>query len=322
MKPIATKTIFLCLVGALVVFGVYAFQGAGSVDFAARSLPVERADRSTVTPNAGLPKVEPLEFLPIAPEDAIARNAATSTVSDPGPAAKPFFIQADNREAAINCLTSAIYYEAASEGLDGQRAVAQVVVNRARHPAFPASICGVIYQGAERTTGCQFTFSCDGALARKPSMGAWATAKRVATAALSGYVYTPVGLATHYHTNKVVPYWASSLDFANLIKTQLFYRWKGSFGKSGAFTRKFLEQEIDTASFIAKWQPNSEQASLFIPNDQIDPELQRKIVLKVPLGEQIITPAYNLKADSEPKAVLHIDKQTYVLLADKTNAKH
>jgi len=129
-------------------------------------------------------------------------------------------------------------------------------------------------------------------------------------------------LATHYHTNKVVPYWASSLDFANLIKTQLFYRWKGSFGKSGAFMRKFLEQEIDTASFIAKWQPNSEQASLLIPNDLQDIELQRKIVLKVPLGEQIITPAYNLKADSEPKAVLHIDKQTYVLLADKTNAKH
>jgi spore germination cell wall hydrolase CwlJ-like protein len=201
MNPIATKTIFLCLFGALIAFCVYEFSGTRSADLAAPRLPARHADRATVMPDTGLPMVEPLEFLPIAPEDAMAKNAITSKVSDPGPAAQPFFIQADNREAATNCLTSAVYYEAASDGLDGQRAVAQVVINRARHPAFPASICGVIYQGAERTTGCQFTFSCDGALARKPSAGAWATAKRVATAALNGFVYAPVGLATIYHTN-------------------------------------------------------------------------------------------------------------------------
>lgn len=321
MNATAMKTLFLCLFGALIVFGAYQFSSAGSVDLAPRPAPARHVDRPAVMPDTGLPTVEPLEFLPIAPEDAMAKNAITSKISDPGPAARPFLIEGDSREAAIGCLTSAIYYEAASEGLDGQRAVAQVVINRARHPVFPASICGVVYQGAERTTGCQFTFSCDGALARLPSAGAWAAARRVATAALNGYVYAPVGLATHYHTNKVVPYWASSLDFANLIKTHLFYRWKGGFGKPGAFTRKFLEPEIDTASIIGKWQPNTAQANLLIPNDLQDPDLQRKIALKVPLSEHIMTPAYSLKADTEPKAVLHVDTQKYVLLADKTNPR-
>src|SRR3546814_17339709 len=69
----------------------------------------------------------------------------------------------------MDCLTAAIYYEAAQESESGKRGVAQVVLNRARHPAFPSSICGVVYQGSERKTGCQFTFTFDGSLARKPS---------------------------------------------------------------------------------------------------------------------------------------------------------
>jgi spore germination cell wall hydrolase CwlJ-like protein len=72
-----------------------------------------------------------------------------------------------------DCLTAAIYYEAASEPDDGQRAVAQVVLNRVAHPAYPKTVCGVVYQGSERGTGCQFTFTCDGALARKPSRYFW-----------------------------------------------------------------------------------------------------------------------------------------------------
>src|SRR5690606_37364832 len=81
---------------------------------------------------------------------------------------------------ALECLTAAIYYEAASESDDGQRAVAQVILNRVRHPAFPNSVCGVVYQGSERATGCQFSFSCDGAMARKPSTTGWARAQRIA----------------------------------------------------------------------------------------------------------------------------------------------
>ncbi|WP_398286925.1 cell wall hydrolase [Sphingomonas daechungensis] len=67
-------------------------------------------------------------------------------------------------------MTSAVYYEAGQESLDGQRAVAQVVLNRVRHPAFPANVCGVVYEGSTRATGCQFTFTCDGSLMRGRSL--------------------------------------------------------------------------------------------------------------------------------------------------------
>ena len=87
---------------------------------------------------------------------------------------------ADVRAQALECLTSAVYYEAGNETVDGQRGVAQVVLNRVRHPAFPASVCGVVYQGSLRTTGCQFTFTCDGSLNRSPDAAGWARAHKVA----------------------------------------------------------------------------------------------------------------------------------------------
>ena len=74
---------------------------------------------------------------------------------------------------ALECLASAVYYEAGNQDDDGERAVAQVVLNRVRHPAFPASVCGVVYEGSTRPTGCQFTFTCDGSLYRQPDADGW-----------------------------------------------------------------------------------------------------------------------------------------------------
>jgi hypothetical protein len=144
---------------------------------------------------------------------------------------------------ALQCLTAAIYYEAAMEPDAGQQAVAQVVLNRMMHPSYPDTVCGVVYQGSERVSGCQFTFSCDGAMARAPSPVYWARARRVAERALAGYVYRPVGTATHYHTTEVSPYWAPSLDFIGTIGAHRFYRWKGSAGRSAAFARQYLGAE-------------------------------------------------------------------------------
>ena len=139
---------------------------------------------------------------------------------------------------ATQCLTDAIYYEAASEPDAGQRAVAQVILNRARHPAFPGTVCGVVYQGSERA-GCQFSFACDGAMARVPSRLAWARAARVAAAALAGYVYAPVGLATHYHTYAVTPAWNRSLVMTDVVGAHFFHRWKGYWGTAAAFTQGY-----------------------------------------------------------------------------------
>ncbi len=160
---------------------------------------------------------------------------------DVGAAAQPFYAPGSGitHLRAAECLAQAVWYEAASESEAGQRAVAQVVLNRVAHPAWPSSVCGVVYQGSQRSTGCQFTFTCDGSLARRPSGLSWARAQRVAAEALSGSVYAPVGLATHYHTLWVNPYWAPTLDHIGTIGAHRFYRPRGASGQPGAFTGSY-----------------------------------------------------------------------------------
>src|SRR3569833_1926122 len=137
-----------------------------------------------IIPGLGVPpQPEPLQFKDVAPQDAVAINAAIPISSEPNPAARPYreaFATPADKLRATECLTAAVYYEAAIEPVDGQRAVAQVVLNRVRHPAFPKSVCGVVFQGSERSTGCQFFFSCDGSLYRKPVPAFWDRARQVA----------------------------------------------------------------------------------------------------------------------------------------------
>ncbi|MEO6339398.1 MAG: cell wall hydrolase, partial [Caulobacteraceae bacterium] len=146
-------------------------------------------------------------------EEAKRVNDLTPGLREIEPAT-PFVLQAKlpaERERAVRCLTNAIYYEAALESVDGQRAVAQVVLNRVRDPNFPKSICGVVYEGWERATGCQFSFTCDNALLRAPMAPFYQNSRKVAEAALAGSVMGEVGTATHYHADYVAPYWGPTL---------------------------------------------------------------------------------------------------------------
>lgn len=140
-----------------------------------------------------------------------------------------------DRTRALQCLTAAIYYEARSESDQGQRAVAQVVLNRVAHPSYPNTVCGVVYQGSERTTGCQFSFTCDGSLAKAPNRMFWLRSENVARAALAGYVERSVGLATHYHTIAIYPYWAPSLRHIITVGAHRFYRFNGRAGEPASF---------------------------------------------------------------------------------------
>ncbi len=144
---------------------------------------------------------------------------------------------------AAECLTAAIYYEARSEPVDGQRAVAQVVLNRVRDRAFPKSICGVVYQGSERSTGCQFSFTCDGSMLQPRDPVAWNRAAAVAQAALAGLVYAPIGAATFYHANYVLPWWASSLSRIGSVGTHIFYRWRGALERDLSFRQNYAGVE-------------------------------------------------------------------------------
>jgi hypothetical protein len=206
-----------------------------------------------VVPPAELPPVEPVEYQALTPDDARAWNAAVPFAPGPNPAARAFVLRHDaaNAARATDCLAAAVVYEAGDDP-PGQRAVAQVVLNRLRHPAFPKTVCGVVFQGQERATGCQFTFTCDGALRRyTPTPEAWARARTVAAAALAGAVYRRVGYATHYHTDWVVPYWSASLDKIAAVHTHLFFRWTGWWGTPPAFNRQVQPVEPVIAQLAA-----------------------------------------------------------------------
>ena len=180
-----------------------------------------------------------------APLPALPANAAAGDVGDASiQPARPFVLRGSqiDRARALQCLTTAIYYEAGNEPDAGQRAVAQVVLNRVRHPAFPASVCGVVFQGSDRPV-CQFSFACDGAMARVPVPSVWLRSRRVAARALSGDVFAPVGLATHYHTYAVTPSWNRTLVMTGVFGAHFFHRWKGWWGTPAAFTDRYIGME-------------------------------------------------------------------------------
>ncbi len=183
-------------------------------------------------------------------EDARLINASMPFSAAPVTASRPFDLSdadpLDHRRALL-CMTQAIYYEAGFEPIEGRRAVAQVVINRMRHPAFPKSVCGVVYQGA-RAPVCQFSFVCDGSLYRRPAIGAWQAAERIAAAALNGSVERSVGAATHYHADYVAPYWAPRLAKISQIGAHIFYRWPGAWGSTAAFTGRYIGEPADPLS--------------------------------------------------------------------------
>jgi spore germination cell wall hydrolase CwlJ-like protein len=125
----------------------------------------------------------------------------------------------------LECLAEAVYFEARGESDKGQRAVAQVVVNRAGSNTFPKSICGVVYQNQNRRNACQFSFACDGRPDVKSEAAAWRKAKTIARQIASGEMVTAVlRTATHYHANYVEPGWAKKMTRLSTIGNHIFYR--------------------------------------------------------------------------------------------------
>lgn len=159
-------------------------------------------------------------------------NALLPDAHAPLQTAQPFSISltTKNGKEALHCLTQAAYYEAGANGPEAEAAVVQVVLNRVHHPDFPKTVCGVVYQGADRDSGCQFTFTCDGALARPVDKAAWDAASKVAARALSGYVVKAVGASTYYHANYVFPVWAPTLDKITTVGPHIFYSLNGAEG--------------------------------------------------------------------------------------------
>jgi len=241
---------------------------------------------------------------PLSPQEAAKENAERPFVDRPDSAAGKFVLKTDaaDRERALTCLTQAVYYEAASEGFEGGRAVAQVVLNRMRHPGYPSSVCGVVYQGSDRATGCQFTFTCDGSLLRPPIAALWTRSRKIAEEALSGRVFAPVGHATSYHADYVLPYWADSLDKTVQIGRHIFYRLPGTYGDDRSFFQRYAgaEPQLPVPHPPAELPATSETAQL----------------ASALIGDNVSGPVPDVEKVADPAATLVVDAAPPILLAD------
>ena len=136
-------------------------------------------------------------------------------------------LAAANLQREQQCLADALYYEGRSEGVQGQKAIAEVILGRTRSRHYPHTICGVVNQGAERIgKGCQFTFRCDGSMERPVEREAFEQSRQLAARILAGVerLNGDTGNAIAYHTTDVSPVWSNTMLKTAQIGRHIFYR--------------------------------------------------------------------------------------------------
>jgi hypothetical protein len=260
----------------MMIIGVLVLLLLGSVIFSYRVWSetgrTRLGDDLTIALNGPPPAVEPLILQEVTRDVAKQSNDATPFSTKPVPPAPPFIFKgsATDLERAVDCLAATIFYEAGNETLQGQMAVVQVVLNRVRHPAYPKTVCGVVFQGHERQTGCQFSYTCDGSLVRQPSADAWQRFRGIGRAMLGGQIYAPVGSATHYHTDWVLPKWSAQLEKVRAEGTHLFFRWPGFWGAPKALRGAYVGNEPAFAKLAMLSPAHAVAASMMPPLSDID----------------------------------------------------
>jgi hypothetical protein len=201
--------------------------------FSARVRRDEPIRLASLTP-ASLPDDDTAGTLPV-PATSLPMSAAIPLhmvplptpapgVPPPSPAQR-LKLEGKEYDKAERCLANAIYYEARSEPIRGQMAVAQVVMNRVFSGFYPNDVCAVVYQNAHRHLSCQFTFACDGKRKVITERGHWARANRIAKQTLNGQIYLPeVAKSTHYHAVYVHPNWVREMKKLVRYGLHNFYR--------------------------------------------------------------------------------------------------
>jgi Cell Wall Hydrolase len=188
------------------------------------SVDMGAIDRLGSLPAEDAPAPVSLPMSAAIPLDMVPMPRAAPGVPPPSPAER-LHLEGKNRVKAERCLANAIYFEARSEPVRGQMAVAQVVINRAFSGFYPNDICGVVYQNAGRHLACQFTFACDGKSKAINERGNWARANRIAKQTLDGQIYVPeVAKSTHYHAVYVHPNWVREMKKMVRFGVHNFYR--------------------------------------------------------------------------------------------------
>lgn len=244
--PQRDRSVAIASLGAIVLLGVAACTQVPAI----RSALGFAGDETSLAASAPFEQISAVETMTVDDksqilvegQEAEERNAAIPVSGLPVESAASFALPSSTGATyatALKCLAQTVYYEAAREPIEGRRAVAQVVLNRVRSPLYPGSVCGVVYEGSQRSTGCQFSFTCDGSLLRRPMPALWREAEEVARQALAGHVEASVGTATNYHADYVLPKWAFRLAKIEQIGRHIFYRLHGKWGQRGVFTAAY-----------------------------------------------------------------------------------
>ena len=215
------------------------YFGASSLGVAGETLqrwqPGE--EPTVVLPGASDPDMKATAVLPVDPavvphegESVAGKGQVNSQVNTDHRThmktpAERLGLEGHAREKQEKCLAEAVYFEARGEAVRGQIAVAQVVMNRVFSGFYPTTVCGVVYQNANRRLACQFTFACDGIpdVVREPDM--WVRARKIAKATLDGQLWLPeVAKSTHYHAYWVHPSWVHEMKKLYRTGVHTFYR--------------------------------------------------------------------------------------------------
>ena len=204
-----------------------------SIDGSSPSVPAA-LQGSSATPRSAIAMAEitppalPAHGAQSAARIALVSAPATRDLRLAAPGERQIYtglIAPENMAREQRCLAEAVYFEARSESAEGQAAVAQVVLNRVKSGLYPSSVCGTVYQNANRYLSCQFTFACEGKSLRITEPRPWRDAVRIAREVYEGATYlAEVGASTHYHAKYVRPYWAKRLKKMDTIGQHVFYQ--------------------------------------------------------------------------------------------------
>ena len=242
-----------------------------------------------------------------APSAPVSGRVERVSLTSPVPVvpARPFQMRGALDESRdLECLTQAVYYEARGETAAGQAAVAQVVLNRTRHPAYPKTVCAVVFQRARAS--CQFSFACDGSVHRRVDQAAWRRAEQVAARALNGKVMAEVGNATHFHVAAINPGWGARLQRVRQVGSHVFYRFGGRAGAASAFNDTVEPSQLETAPLptvepALEAQPVYASLSLAPLANSVASTVANSVVSTVAAGAELVAAAAT-KAHAEPVA--------------------
>ena len=178
---------------------------------------------------ASIPQEPGVEPMPaevfMSGETVAAKGEVTGPGKRPRTPAERLNLDAKSRPKAEKCLAEAIYFEARGEPKRGQIAVAQVVMNRVFSGFYPNTVCGVVYQNADRHNSCQFTFACDDVKDTIDEPDMWEQAKEISHDMIDGKMWLPeIGHSTHYHAYWVHPSWVNEMKKLYKIGVHSFYR--------------------------------------------------------------------------------------------------